>query len=84
MDQPEAMQTALQQAAPLIRVTEGQSDPCWNGGSFIDHIFLGGAARAWEVPGSLRVLTYGSDAPADKERLSDHCPVSVRLAPTQG
>ena len=79
-DAPEEVLTALAAAAPLRRVTEGQSDPCWGAAApFIDHIFFGGAARDWVVPGSLRVLTYRSSDEADKERLSDHCPVSVRI-----
>jgi endonuclease/exonuclease/phosphatase family metal-dependent hydrolase len=79
-DAPEELQSALAAAAPLRRVTEGQSDPCWGGPApFIDHIFLGGPAADWLVPGSLRVLTYQSSDEADRERLSDHCPVSVRI-----
>jgi endonuclease/exonuclease/phosphatase family metal-dependent hydrolase len=75
-DRPEALSDALQLAAPLVRVTSGTSDPCWSGGPFIDHIFLGGAARSWLIPASLRVMTYKS---GDKDHLSDHCPISVRL-----
>ena len=81
MDENEEFSTAVGAAAPMVRVTEGSSDPCWGGGSFIDHIFLGGPARGWLVPGSLRVLTYRSTDERDKEHLSDHCPVSVRLRP---
>lgn len=81
MDRPDALEQAMDAAAPLLRVTQGQSDPCWGGGSFIDHIFLGGDARGWLVPGSLRVMTYRSSDPGDRERLSDHCPVSVRIEP---
>lgn len=81
MDQPEAMAEALQAAGPLLRVTQGQSDPCWGGDPFIDHIFLGGPARGWMVAGSVRVLTYRSEEEADRRRLSDHCPVSVRIEP---
>ena len=78
MDGRDEMMAALDQAAPLLRVTEGRSTPCWGGNSFIDHIMLGGAARGWLEPNSMRVMVYreGEDA---KERLSDHCPVSVRL-----
>ncbi len=79
MDAPEAVSEALLGAAPLVRVTEGRSDPCWDGGPFIDHIFLGGAARDWLVAGSLRVLRYRETDPGMKDRISDHCPVSVRL-----
>jgi len=78
MDGRDDMMAALNQAAPLLRVTEGHSTPCWGGNSFIDHIMLGGAARGWLEANSMRVMVYreGEDA---KERLSDHCPVSVRL-----
>jgi endonuclease/exonuclease/phosphatase family metal-dependent hydrolase len=78
MDGRDDMLAALNQAAPLLRVTEGRSSPCWGGNSFIDHIMLGGAARGWLEANSMRVMVYreGEDA---KERLSDHCPVSVRL-----
>lgn len=64
---------------PLTRATEGFSSPCWGHESFIDHILIGGAARAWVEPNTLRVLAYRETDPAWKERLSDHCPVSVRL-----
>jgi endonuclease/exonuclease/phosphatase family metal-dependent hydrolase len=79
LDAPEEMARALAEAAPLTRVTEGTSNPCWEGDAFIDHIFLGGAAATWLVPDSLRVMTYAETDPAQKPHLSDHCPVSVRL-----
>ena len=69
----------LERQAPLLRATEGVSNPCWGGRSFIDHILLGGAARGWLVPDSLRVLVYAERGPEWRDRLSDHCPVSVRL-----
>lgn len=71
---------ALEAAAPLTLVTAGQASPCWGGEDFIDHLLLGGVARGWLQPGSLRVLTYQQTADY-KDRLSDHCPVSVRLDP---
>jgi endonuclease/exonuclease/phosphatase family metal-dependent hydrolase len=64
---------------PLTRATEGFTSPCWGRESFIDHILIGGTARAWVEPNTLRVLTYRETDPAWKQRLSDHCPVSVRL-----
>jgi len=74
---------AIATAGPLRRPTEGVSDPCWAGGRgprrFIDHILLGGPAPAWLVPDSLRVLVYAERDPAWRERLSDHCPLSLRL-----
>ena len=81
MDDPDAMRDALEAAAPLLRATQGRSNPCWDGGAFIDHIFLGGDARNWLVEGSLRVMTYRTSTQADRTRLSDHCPVSVLLTP---
>lgn len=78
-DGTDAFWPALNTAAPLRRATEGLSSPCWGGGSFIDHIIAGGAARAWMDPATTSVLTYRETGVAWKERLSDHCPVSVRL-----
>jgi endonuclease/exonuclease/phosphatase family metal-dependent hydrolase len=79
LDAREELGTALAQAAPLTRVTEGFENPCWEGAPFIDHIFAGGAARGWVVPGSLRVQIFREGDEALKARLSDHCPVSIRL-----
>ena len=79
MDGRDAFYAALTESAPLARATEGQSSPCWGGGGFIDHVIAGGAARAWLVPESLRVLVYRETGAEWKERLSDHCPVSARF-----
>jgi endonuclease/exonuclease/phosphatase family metal-dependent hydrolase len=79
MDGRDQFWTALGRAAPLTRATEGRSSPCWGGEAFIDHIMLGGTARDWLEPDSLRVLTYRETYAEWKDRLSDHCPVSVRL-----
>ncbi len=70
---------ALQQTAPMALATAGRANPCWGGEAFIDHILAGGPARRWMQPGSLRVMVYRETDPEMKERLSDHCPVSVRL-----
>jgi endonuclease/exonuclease/phosphatase family metal-dependent hydrolase len=70
---------SLQQAAPLARATEGRSSPCWGAENFIDHILAGGPAAAWMQPSTLRVLTYRETQESWKDRLSDHCPVSVHL-----
>ncbi len=73
----------LAQHGPLLRANEGTSNPCWSGDRggrpFIDHILLGGAARGWLLPGSLRVLVYAERDPALRDRISDHCPLSVRM-----
>jgi endonuclease/exonuclease/phosphatase family metal-dependent hydrolase len=80
MDGKDAVLASLRQAAPLARATEGRSSPCWGNESFIDHILAGGAAADWMRPDTLRVLTYRETDRSWKDRLSDHCPVSVRLA----
>ncbi|MBK1657299.1 endonuclease/exonuclease/phosphatase family protein [Paracraurococcus ruber] len=76
---------ALAPAGPLARVTEGLSDPCWAGARgprrFIDHILLGGEARRWLLPDSIRVMVYAERDREWRERLSDHCPISIRLRP---
>jgi endonuclease/exonuclease/phosphatase family metal-dependent hydrolase len=79
MEGHDLLWATLSEAAPLVRATEGHASPCWGGEAFIDHIMLGGPARDWLVPDSLRVLVYRETDEAWKERLSDHCPVSVRL-----
>ena len=79
MDGRDQFWSALRQAAPLTRATEGHASPCWGGEAFIDHIVLGNAARDWLLPESLRVMTYRETGAEWKQRLSDHCPVSVRL-----
>ncbi len=81
LDEPEAMANALAAAAPFTRATAGRANPCWDGEPFIDHILAGGPAQAWLVPGSLRVQVFHETGQAWHQRLSDHCPVSVRLDP---
>ena len=79
MDGHDTLLADLRGAAPLVRATEGKSSPCWGGGNFIDHILAGGAAANWMQVDTLSVLLYRETDPAMKERLSDHCPVSVRF-----
>jgi endonuclease/exonuclease/phosphatase family metal-dependent hydrolase len=79
MDGRDTMLAALRLSAPLVRATEGHSSPCWGAENFIDHILAGGAAANWMQADTLRVMTYRETDPAMKERLSDHCPVSVRF-----
>lgn len=69
----------LERSAPLALATEGRLSPCWGGERFIDHIVAGGAARAWMQPQTLRVLLFAESGQQWKERLSDHCAVSVRF-----
>lgn len=63
----------------LLRADAGLENPCWGGGHFTDHVLLGGPARGWLVPHSVRVMVYRQTNPAWKDRLSDHCPVSIQL-----
>jgi endonuclease/exonuclease/phosphatase family metal-dependent hydrolase len=79
MDGSDTFLAELRTAAPLVRATEGQSSPCWGSEAFIDHILAGGAAGTWMQPDTLRVLTYRETDRSWKDRLSDHCPVSVML-----
>ena len=79
MENRDELLAALLAAAPLARATEGHGSPCWGGNTFIDHIFAGGAARGWMQADTLRVMVYRETDEAAKERLSDHCPVSVRF-----
>jgi endonuclease/exonuclease/phosphatase family metal-dependent hydrolase len=79
MDGRDTLLSELRRAAPLVRATEGRSSPCWGAENFIDHILAGGAASVWMRPDTLRVLTYRETDLSMKDRLSDHCPVSVRF-----
>lgn len=73
----------VEAGTPLARPTAGFSSPCWadarGGRPFISHILAGGPARDWVVPNSMSVLVYAERDRSYRERLSDHCPVSVRL-----
>lgn len=71
----------LAENGPLTLATAGHASPCGQGSYFIDHIILGGAARGWLQPDSLRVMLYRGSGQEQAMRLSDHCPVSVRLSP---
>lgn len=85
MERNDEFLAMLAEAAPLTRPTEGFANPCWardgRARGFVDHILLGGAARDWLVRDSFRVLVYAERDPALRDRLSDHCPISVRLDP---
>ncbi|MDR3533037.1 MAG: endonuclease/exonuclease/phosphatase family protein [Rhodopila sp.] len=80
MDGRDTFLADLRKSAPLVRATEGYSSPCWGSENFIDHILAGGVAADWMRPDTLRVLTYRETERSWKDRLSDHCPVSVRFA----
>lgn len=79
LDPPDQMWTALNAAAPLVDAAAGHDNPCWGGAPFIDHILAGAAARNWMEPDTLRVMLYRETGDDWRERLSDHCPVSVRF-----
>lgn len=74
----------VEAAAPVLRPTAGLSSPCWadarGGRPFISHLLLGGPARDWLTPRSFAVLTYAERERSWRDRLSDHCPISVRLS----
>ncbi len=74
---------ALEASAPMVLATSGHISPCWGGENFIDHIFAGGPAAPWLEPETLRVMVYRETSPEMKERLSDHCAVSVLLDPAR-
>jgi endonuclease/exonuclease/phosphatase family metal-dependent hydrolase len=79
MDGNDTFLAELRQAAPLVRATEGHSSPCWGGEDFIDHILAGGPAAGWMRPDTFRVLIYRETERSWQDRLSDHCPLSVRF-----
>jgi endonuclease/exonuclease/phosphatase family metal-dependent hydrolase len=79
MDGTDTFLAELRKAAPLVRATEGHSSPCWGNENFIDHILAGGPAADWMRQDTLRVLTYRETDRTWKDRLSDHCPVSVEF-----
>ncbi|HVY80753.1 MAG TPA: endonuclease/exonuclease/phosphatase family protein [Steroidobacteraceae bacterium] len=73
-DPPGAHLLNVAQGQPFRNCVPGQAHA-----AFIDHIVLGGALAGALVPGSFERVTY-SAADARHARLSDHCPVAVRLA----
>jgi endonuclease/exonuclease/phosphatase family metal-dependent hydrolase len=82
MNAEEGFLSRLTGAAPLTLATGGRANPCWGRDwGFIDHIALGGGARAWLSDGSLRVMVYRENDRRLEDRISDHCPVSVRMTP---
>ena len=63
----------------LLLTASGHQSKCWNSKfpKFIDHVVLGGPASGWFK--SFEETVYKEDAKL-KSKLSDHCPVSVRLS----
>lgn len=69
--------------AELSRITEGQVSNCWAGDYplYIDHIVFDRIASKWVVDGSFTQLVY-TEEESLKEKLSDHCPISVIIDPS--
>lgn len=68
---------------PIHRVNAGLKSKCWNGRfpEFIDHIVVGPIVEQAVKPHSFEELTYSeANYFRWRKRLSDHCPISVRLA----
>lgn len=67
---------------PIYRVNAGQKPKCWGGkfAEFIDHIIVGPIAAKAVKPHSFEELTYSErNYYYWRKRLSDHCPISIRL-----
>ena len=67
---------------PIYRVNTGRKPKCWNSRfpEFIDHIIVGPIAEKAVKPHSFEELTYSErNYFRWRKRLSDHCPISVRL-----
>ena len=67
---------------PIYRVNAGKKPRCWNSrfAEFIDHIVVGPIAGKAVKPHSFEELTYSErNYFRWRKRLSDHCPISVRL-----
>jgi endonuclease/exonuclease/phosphatase family metal-dependent hydrolase len=77
---------AVPPEADLTAVTRGRRSECWDGRypDFIDHIVLSRAAGGWLLPGSFRQVLFDPEDARHRRKLSDHCPVSVRLAIAPG
>ncbi|MDE2754985.1 MAG: endonuclease/exonuclease/phosphatase family protein [Acidobacteriota bacterium] len=68
---------------PVYRVNAGKRPKCWGSRfpEFIDHIVVGPIAGKAVKPHSFEELTYSErNYFRWRKRLSDHCPISVRLA----
>ena len=68
---------------PIYRVNAGRKPECWNSrfAEFIDHIIVGPIAEKAVKAHSFKELTYSERGYFYwRRRLSDHCPISIRLA----
>jgi endonuclease/exonuclease/phosphatase family metal-dependent hydrolase len=73
-DPPDAHLRNVAERQPFRNCVPGQAHS-----AFIDHIVVGRRLAAAVVPGSFERVTF-SAADARHARLSDHCPLAVRLA----
>ena len=66
----------------LVRANAGRISACKGGRypDYIDHLVLDEQAAAWIVPGSFEQVLLPTPTP-QATRLSDHCPISVRIDP---
>ena len=67
---------------PIYRVNARRKPKCWNSRfpEFIDHIIVGPIAGKAVKPRSFEELTYSeTNYFRWRKRLSDHCPISIRL-----
>lgn len=67
---------------PIYRVNAGGKPKCWNSrfAEFIDHIIVGPIAGKAVKPRSFEESTYSeTNYYRWRKRLSDHCPISIRL-----
>jgi endonuclease/exonuclease/phosphatase family metal-dependent hydrolase len=69
--------------ADLTLLSDGYVSKCWEGKypELIDHMLLSRDALPWLKPGSFAQLEYELADARFKQRLSDHCPISVVLIP---
>ena len=79
MDGTDQFWRALERTAPLTRATEGHVQPMLGRRGVHRPHHPGGRGARLAEPDTLRVLTYRETGAEWKARLSDHCPVSVRL-----
>lgn len=63
----------------LFFPTAYKANPCWEGNYFIDGFIIDPNAIKWFLPNSLRVMKYTEQGNEKQNKLSDHCPVSVKL-----
>lgn len=64
----------------LFFPTAYKANPCWEGNFFIDGFIIDPKANQWLIQNSLRVMKYTEQGYDAQNKLSDHCPVSVKLS----